>query len=96
MDHLLPPSRHQPGQFQQVAESKRRPASRQGHHRVGRDHVGPTGGHADKYALGIVVVDPILAPAMADRHQQEDLAGKRMEWMRDTESPYRVVRTGCS
>jgi hypothetical protein len=95
MSHLLPEDCHQPRQFQEIRQAEGRPTGREDHHRVGRNHVRPTGGNAGQLTVLVMVVDPIVAPVMPNRHKRELLAMEGMKWMGDAERLCRIVPIAC-
>ena len=85
---------HEAGQFQKVFEAKRRPTSRDRHHRIGGNPVGPADWNRDQRPLRVVVVEHVLAPVAPYRHQQQRLATERMEGMNNAKHSSGIVPTG--
>jgi hypothetical protein len=95
MVHLLPKRRHQPCKLKQVFQTERRPAGRDHHHRIRRNHVCPTGWNGGQLLIPVTVADPVLAPVVTNGYERELLAVERMERMGDAECLCRIVPIGC-
>lgn len=96
MVHLLLQSRQKPYQFQEILQAERRPAGRDGHHRIGRNDISPTGRNAAQPPVLVPVVNPILTPVVPYGHQRELPAAERVKRMDDAERSCRIVPIVCN
>ena len=87
---------HQLNQLDQVLVAKKALAVGHRHKRIFRQHRGPTRWNGAQPSLGIVEVDPVLAPVVAIRNQVELLASQRMVWVDDLKNGIGMVVMRCS
>ena len=87
---------HQLHQLQQVFIAKEASAAGQHNKRIERHYRGPTRGNRAQTAIGVVEVNPILAPVVAIRDQLEPLASQRMVRMGYLEVGIGNVAMRCS
>jgi hypothetical protein len=83
-------------QLDQVLVAKEASAAGHRHKRIFRRHRGPARWKGAQPSLGIVEVDPVLAPVVAIRNQLELLAPQRMVWVNDFKNGIGMVVMPCS
>ena len=87
---------HQFGQLDQVLVAKEASAASHRHKRILHRHRGPARWKRAQPSLGIVEVDPVLAPVVAIRNQLELLASQRVVWVDDLKNGIGMVVMRCS
>ena len=78
----LPARADQAGQLSQVPGTKRRPARRDHHERIGRHQIGPRRRHAHQLSGGIKEIDQIRLPRLQPLDELKRLPGQRVEPVR--------------
>ena len=87
---------HQLYQLDQVLVAKKTSAASQHHKRIFCPHRCPARWKRTQSFLGIVEVDPVLAPVVAIRDQLELLAPQRMVWVDNFKDRIGMVVMRCS
>ena len=87
---------HQRNQLDQVLVAKKTSAARHRHKWIFRRNRGPARWKGAQPSLGVVKVDPVLAPVVAIRNQLELLASQRMVWVDDLKDSIAMVVMRCS
>ena len=84
------------GQLEQVLGAKGRAPRRNRDGGIDRENAGPLSRQRDQPTGVVVVVNPVLAPIVAIRHQGELTPAERVERMSDLERLAGTAQIGCT